>query len=135
MSDLQFLITYSSSAFGILPFPKFSCLSLLLSNPSLESLKCTRSIFFVSFLNPFTASSVGIPPAQVWQVSKQSPTLRSPMTSQSRSIESMYRATEFFPPAVFSTKTLIPVSSTCSIAFLQFSYPSPISPPSPTDPP
>ena len=89
----------------------------------------------VSFLNPFTASSVGIPPAQVWQVSKQSPTLRSPMTSQSLSIESMYRATEFFPPAVFYTKTPIPVSSTCSIAFLQFSYPLQISTPSPTDPP
>ena len=57
------------------------------------------------------------------------------MTSQSLSIESIYRATEFLPPAVFSTRTLMPVLSTNSIAFLQLSYPTAISPPSPTEPP
>ena len=80
------------------------------------------SLINLTYLNlGYNAFSVGIPPAHVWHVSRQSPTFKWPMTSQSLSIESMYLATEFFPPAVFSTNTLIPVSSTCSIAFLQFS--------------
>ena len=76
-----------------------------------------------------------MPPAQVWHVSKHNPTFKWPITSQSLSIESIYLATEFFPPAVFSTRTFTPMSSTSFIALPQFSYPCPISPPSPTEPP